>query len=600
MSLSVSDLVRVTINLSPLSAAVRSFGTLMIAGDSAVINAAERFRTYTGIDGVAADFGLSAPEYHAAALYFGQTPKPGTLMCGRWVRAAIAAENIGGILSASEQSISNWNNISNGSLTVTINGSAQTLTGLNFTAETNLNGVASIVTAALSGGATCVFDGSEFVIKSGTTGAGVKASGLITLTGTGTNADTITVNGVVITLVSGTPTGSQIKVGGTAAITAANLQYFLTNSTNVLLTPASYTLDGTEITVEYDTVGIAGNSFTLAKSSTGITISGAVLSGGAVASSVGYATNGTGVGVAVQLKLDSANSQSLVAGYDAESPAECAAILADASAAWYGLMFQASVQPTDDQNIAVATFIEALDLTRIFGVTIVSTDVLSALITNDLASRLKDGAFKQSFCQYSQNAYAIASFFGRGFTVNFAANNTTITLMFKQEPGVTGEDLTENQAVVLASKRCNVFVDYVNDTVIIQHGVMSGPAYFDEIHGTDWLQNAIQVACFNVLYTSTTKVPQTDAGVNQLVNAIDQVCGQAVFNGLVAPGTWNAGGFGQLTQGDYLKAGYYIYAQPIALQSQSDRETRQAPPIQVAIKLAGAIQGLDVQVDVNR
>ncbi len=172
--------------------------------------------------------------------------------------------------------------------------------------------------------------------------------------------------------------------------------------------------------------------------------------------------------------------------------------------------------------------------------------------------------------------------------------------MFKQEPGVVGEDLDQNQALTLKNKRCNVFVDYVNDTTLIQYGVMSGEAYFDEIHGTDWLQNAIQTACFNVLYLTTTKIPQTDAGVNQLTNAIDGVCGQAVNNGLVAPGTWNGPSFGQIKTGDFLKNGYYIYAAPIALQSQSDRDARKAPPIQVAIKLAGAIQEVDVLVDVNR
>jgi hypothetical protein len=172
--------------------------------------------------------------------------------------------------------------------------------------------------------------------------------------------------------------------------------------------------------------------------------------------------------------------------------------------------------------------------------------------------------------------------------------------MYKQQPSVTPEDLTTTQANVLKDKRCNVFVKYVNDTSIIQYGTMSGPAWFDEIHGLDWFQDAVQTACYNLLYTSTTKIPQTDAGVNQFVNAIAAACDQGVTNGLIAPGTWNADGFGQLARGQYLKEGYYIYAQPIALQAQSDRDLRVAPPIQVAIKLAGAIQELDILVSVNR
>lgn len=713
MSLSVSNLVRVSVNLSPTAVAVRSFGILMIAGDSDVINGTERFRTYSNIEGVATDFGVDAPEYSAAALYFGQTPKPSTLMIGRWIRTATAAENDGGILSPAEQDMDEWTSISDGAFDIDIDGVTKTLSALDFTGETNLNGVASVIEDALGGDATCTWNGSYFVVRSATTGAGaaatgsvtldtnpsygVQASGTITLTGQPSNGDTVTIKGTAVTFVTGTPSGNQVQIKGSTALTSAALQTFLEESADSNLaaatystislvttvtaraygtagnsyglsksganitvsgsgnlaggiaadtltingtaftfvrsnptgnqilvgptvaqtaanvqttlaasedsnvTEATYSTTGTVTTVTAVDLGTDGNSFTLAESSSHITISGATLTGGAEPSEVGYAeAPGGGTDISVQLKLDEDDAQALVPGYDAETPAECAAVLANMSAAWYGLMFQASVQPTNDQNLDVCDFVEALDLRRVFGVTITNTNVLSALVTNDLASLMKDAGYLHSFCQYSQNAYAIASFFGRAFTVNFTAQNTTITLMFKQEPSVTGEDLTQNQALTLKNKRCNVFVDYVNDTTIIQYGTMSGDAYFDEIHGTDWLQNAIQTACYNVLYLSTTKIPQTDAGVNQITNAIDGVCGQAVNNGLVAPGTWNGPSFGQLSTGQFLKNGYYIFAQSVALQSQSDRDARKAPPIQVAIKLAGAVQEVDVIVDVNR
>ncbi len=127
---------------------------------------------------------------------------------------------------------------------------------------------------------------------------------------------------------------------------------------------------------------------------------------------------------------------------------------------------------------------------------------------------------------------------------------------------MVAETLTEQQAAVLQAKRCNLFVNYVNGTAIVQNGVMSGPRYFDETFNLNWFQNAIQTDVYNALYTSPTKIPQT--------------------------------------QGQYLKTGYYIYAQPVALQSQGDREARISPPIQVAIKLAGAIQTVDVAITVNR
>lgn len=47
---------------------------------------------------------------------------------------------------------------------------------------------------------------------------------------------------------------------------------------------------------------------------------------------------------------------------------------------------------------------------------------------------------------------------------------------------------------------------YDSDTAVPQEGVTSGPAYFDEIYGLDWLQNAIQSGTWNLLYQSKAKV----------------------------------------------------------------------------------------------
>jgi hypothetical protein len=488
--LSVSRLVNVQVNLSPLAPARRGFGTMLVGGDSDVIDGVERFRSYSGVEGVALDFGLSAPEYHAAALYFSQTPKPRSLMIGRWLRTATAGLLKGGILTSSEQAMANWTSIEDGAFDITIDGGAeQNITELDFSGAANLSAVASIVGSAISG-ATCTWDGSRFRVISSTTG---------------------------------------------------------------------------------------------------------------VDSEVSYANAPSlGTDISALLKLTSATALEPVPGLAAETAVEFAAALSDISSAWYGLIFAASTMPTDDALIDVAALIQGLTTSRIFGVVETNTLALDAGYTTDLPSRLKALGYTRTFPQYSANKFAVASAFGRAFAVNFNANRSTITLMYKQEPGVVAENLTESQAQTLKNKRCNVFVNYDNDTAILQYGVMSGPAYFDEIHGLDWFQNALQNSLYTLLYTSKTKIPQTDAGSNQLVAEVSKVCDEAINNGLAGPGVWNADGFGQLERGQFLKSGYYVYAMPMALQAQSEREQRKAPPIQVALKLAGAIQEIDVIVDVNR
>ncbi|EKS5942861.1 DUF3383 domain-containing protein [Salmonella enterica] len=268
---------------------------------------------------------------------------------------------------------------------------------------------------------------------------------------------------------------------------------------------------------------------------------------------------------------------------------------------WYGLGIADKEDIADGDWLKVAAAVEASGVSRILAITTSDPATVDATSTGDLAYKLKAAKYGRTFVQYSSSSkYAALSAFGRAFTVNFNGSNTTITLKFKQEPGITYETLTTDQAAALDAKNCNVFVYYQNDTAILQQGVMSGGDFFDERHGLDWLQNYVQTNLYNLLYTSTTKVPQTDAGVTRLLSNVEQSMDQSVTNGLVAAGVWNGGPIGQLDSGDTLTKGYYVYAQPLSEQAQADREARKAPVIQVACKLAGAVHFADVQINVVR
>ncbi|HCU1473729.1 TPA: DUF3383 domain-containing protein [Escherichia coli] len=268
---------------------------------------------------------------------------------------------------------------------------------------------------------------------------------------------------------------------------------------------------------------------------------------------------------------------------------------------WYGLAIADSADLVEADVISVAAAIEASSLSRILAVTTADVNVLVAGNTDNIGYKLKAAGYARTFWQYSSSSkYAAISAFGRAFTVNFTGSNTTITLKFKTEPGITYETLTTAQAAAIDAINGNVYVYYANDTAIIQQGVMANGDFFDERHGLDWLQNYVQTNLYNLLYTSATKIPQTDAGVTRLMTNVEASLDQAVNNGLIAPGVWNGGPIGQIESGDTLTKGYYVYADAVANQAQSDREARKSPVIQAAIKLAGAIHYGDVQINVVR
>lgn len=266
---------------------------------------------------------------------------------------------------------------------------------------------------------------------------------------------------------------------------------------------------------------------------------------------------------------------------------------------WYGLTF--AVDLTDAEVDSVASLIEASDPVRLFGHTTQDENTLVGTSVADIAYKLSNKKYRRTFSIFSSdNPHAAASLFGRAFSVNFMGTNTTITLKFKQLPGIAAEDLKTREAKALSAKHCNVFAGYNNDTAILQEGVMCDGSFLDEIHGLDWLQNHLETSLWNLYYTNTTKIPQTGAGVNRQCGVLERACEQGVTNGLLGAGQWNGDSFGALETGDYLPKAYYVFANSLDDQAQSEREARKAPVFQIAIKLAGATHFADVLVAVNR
>src|SRR3954464_7680687 len=153
--LSPSRIVDVMVNFAPVAIPRTNFDTLLIMGDSNVIDTGEAIRTYNALEEVAGDFGTTAPEYYAAALFFSQKPQPATLYIGRWAATATNGSIAGGFLTGTDQLITKWNTVTNGGFKVSIDGSTQTnITGINLSSVTNMNAVASAIQTVLRAIAT--------------------------------------------------------------------------------------------------------------------------------------------------------------------------------------------------------------------------------------------------------------------------------------------------------------------------------------------------------------------------------------------------------------------------------------------------------------
>ena len=598
-ALPINRLVNVSVNLAPGAAQIQNISTLLILGSSNIIDATERYRVYNSIDAVAGDFGTSAPEYLAAVLWFEQTPQPVTLLIGRWVQTAIAGSLKAATLPTASQLPAFWTGVSAPGFLARIDGIPVAITPATLAGITNMNGIASIFQSAL-GGSTCVWNSvySRFEFTSSTTGAASlfnfiapsAAVGRALFSVNPANTDTLTLNGTTVTFVSGAPAGNQVQIGATLAATLTALTAFLSASLDTQLVKFTYTLNPAQTAVYFvaATAGVSGNALTLAKSSAAITLSGANLTG-ATAQDVSSMIAGTSISSGAYVAVGAA----------AETAVDCVTTFdSNYGQTWYAVT---ALGVTDNDHLAIAPYIEASGNKHLYGVSTMEAGVLVSSSTTDIAYQTKQLAYKRTVVQYSSsNAYAVCSLLGRILTVDYTGNNTVITLMYKQEPGIVPETVNSSQITNLEAKNCNIFVQYNNNTAIIEKGTVASGEFLDVITGTDWLALTIQNEVYNLLYQSPTKIPQTDSGHALIATQMSKVLSQSVANGLVAPGVWDSAGFGTLKQGDFLPTGYYVYAAPVSTQGTANRSARKSMPFQIAVKLAGAIHTVSITINVNR
>lgn len=286
--------------------------------------------------------------------------------------------------------------------------------------------------------------------------------------------------------------------------------------------------------------------------------------------------------------------QILVAPYDqdegADTPETFAAAITRLSAdVYFGGVISAQYL-TGSSGLAAAAVCQAME--TIFVYPQASTDALTGAFKDVVDSNYSKTKCLLYTISESSAVLAAAAYISRGFAVNFNAQNACMTMNLKDLSGIavdTGISQTVYTACKTGGVDCYCGIEGLPKVI---SNAPSGGLYFDQLLNRMWFRQTARVQYFNTLAGTATKVPQTEAGMNSVKNALRALCDLAVYNGFLAAGHWNgADKFGN--EEDFMRNisdfGYYIYSTPIAQQLQTDRVARKAPVIQIAGKEAGAI-----------
>jgi hypothetical protein len=254
--------------------------------------------------------------------------------------------------------------------------------------------------------------------------------------------------------------------------------------------------------------------------------------------------------------------------------------------------------PTDEESKALAEFGQANDVLQydVFdapaNLTVDPTNVVWDIKLSSLTN------YRMLFSKAGNRKLA-ASYMARAHTVNFAAENSALTMHLK-ELSVAAEEYTQTQVNQAQTVGLDLYTTIKLTPAILTSGANN---FTDERYNLIAYVDFLQIDMYNLLKQTSTKIPQTTRGVNQLIDQAEKTTTQFVRAGVFAPGTWSSPDtFGDLEtfKRNITNNGFYWLAGTLAAQSQASREARKSPVLQGAVKLSGAIQDIDIIVNVNR
>lgn len=558
------------------------------------------FSTFDAVQGAVPE---NSEAIFAAQAFFNRSDRPQTMCIGR-----VFTNPTNGTLVSGPITLSNLANVQNGGFTISVGDASYTVANLTFGLNPTMTDVIRQLNAQMSAFANTVAnaDGKSVTITTNVIGDGAD----ISYAGTPTEFTDVS---TLLKLTSAT--GASIAEG--QASTPAKLtsgEIALADLYNVTDGAMTLVMNGATVNLYGLNFATYGSSLTLNEVVQILTA--AIGSNGLVevsGQSIVISTNQKGEGVTIGyassassitdlssiLALTQSTAASRIDGYTPGGLASEVALIQTAARcagrSVFAWTLDRQYRDTQDQK-DFADWAEAQDQAY-FSACTNSVQAYNTADTTNIGFYAHNKGYIKTSVMYHNNpqVYPDVSYAALALSVNYALENSTLTMKFKQLTGIETVPLTETQLSSLKARRINTYVSMGNSSSVVREGVQSADSWFTDSHvNLSNYKEELQVEVFNV-FMRNKKVKYTSAGQDLLVSAAAKINNRYIRNGTFADReeetTDNETGYTTLPACTITPA-------PIYSATTSERANRVAPPIAIVAYEAGAFHSVAIDVTV--
>lgn len=558
------------------------------------------FSTFDAVQGAVPE---NSEAIFAAQAFFNRSDRPQTMCIGR-----VFTASTNGALVSGSITLSNLANVQNGGFTISVGDTSYTVANLTFGLNPTMADVTRQLNAQMSAFANTVANADGKSVTTTTNAIGDGAD--ISYAGTPTEFTDVS---SLLKLTSAT--GASIAEG--QASTPAKLtsgEITLADLYNV--TDGAMTLDMNGATVNLYGLNFATYGSSLTLNEVVQILTAAIGSSGLVETSgqsivistsqqgadvtIGYASSASSItDLSAILALTQSTAASRIDGYTPGGLVSEVALIQTAARCAGRSVFAWTLdrQYRDTQGQKdFADWAEAQDQAY-FSACTNSVQAYNTADTTNIGFYAHNKGYIKTSVMYHNNpqVYPDVSYAALALSVNYALENSTLTMKFKQLTGIETVPLTETQLSSLKARRINTYVSMGNSSSVVREGVQSADSWFTDSHvNLSNYKEELQVEVFNV-FMRNKKVKYTSAGQDLLVSAAAKINNRYIRNGTFADReeetTDNETGYTTLPACTITPA-------PIYSATTSERANRVAPPIAIVAYEAGAFHSVAIDVTV--
>lgn len=558
------------------------------------------FSTFDAVQGAVPE---NSEAIFAAQAFFNRSDRPQTMCIGR-----VFTNPTNGTLVSGPITLNNLASVQNGGFTISVGDASYTVANLTFGLNPTMADVTRQLNAQMSAFANTVAnaDGESLTITTKTVGDGSD----ISYAGTPTEFTDVS---PLLKLTS--TTGASIAEGQASTpakltsgeITLADLynvtdgaMTLVMNGATVNLYGLNFATYGSSLTLNEvvqiltaaigsnGLVEVSGQSIVISTSQQGADVT------------IGYASSASSItDLSSILALTQSTAASRIDGYTPGGLVSEVALIQTAARcagrSVFAWTLDRQYRDTQDQK-DFADWAEAQDQAY-FSACTNSVQAYNTADTTNIGFYAHNKGYIKTSVMYHNNpqVYPDVSYAALALSVNYALENSTLTMKFKQLTGIETVPLTETQLSSLKARRINTYVSMGNSSSVVREGVQSADSWFTDSHvNLSNYKEELQVEVFNV-FMRNKKVKYTSAGQDLLVSAAAKINNRYIRNGTFADReeetTDNETGYTTLPACTITPA-------PIYSATTSERANRVAPPIAIVAYEAGAFHSVAIDVTV--